>query len=170
MKIKFLTITLFCFLLFSCGEENSDCVKTITIPQIYYVNNQPHTIDSTQEVPCDFPDSIDLEIINPPKLENFSYHVIEFSHIVDTNANSVKLKIEVELINPNNANATGFANFTIQTDHTEFSTNYKGYATESCNLLEANSSCVYKLEIEHSLDLGYLKNPVLKDIEYFLTE
>ena len=77
--------------------------------------------------------------------------------------------ISDSLINSNNFKVKGFPYFTIKTDDLEFSTNYSSLATSSCLELNANSNCVFNLDIEESLDLGILNNPQLINVEYILT-
>ena len=160
-----LTIVLF---ICSCSS-NDNCVKTITIPQFYLINNQSYSYDITQEVPCDVEELNEPLNIAPPKLENFSYEILVFEYTPDTGNNTSRLQMEIKLINSNNFKVKGFPYFTIKTDDLEFSTNYSSLATSSCLELNANSNCVFNLDLEESLDLGILNNPQLINVEYILT-
>lgn len=161
---SFIIVLIIC----SCSS-NDNCVKTITIPQFYFINNQSYSYDITQEVSCDVQEVTEPLNIAPPKLKNFSYEILVFEYTSDTGNNTTRLQIEVKLINSNNFTVKGFPYFTIKTDDLVFSTNYYSLATTPCLELNANSNCVFNLDIEESLDLGMLNNPQLINVEYVLT-
>jgi hypothetical protein len=152
--------------------SNKDCLKTITIPQFYIVSGTTYTYNTTQEVSCDFPDPATSSQIAPPKLENFTYNVNSFTFTPDTGNNTSRLQFEIVLNNPNNYAVEGFPYLTINSDGILFSTNYSHDATNSCNKLEANSSCTLTYNKENSLNtnLGSPKLFELTSVDYIITK
>lgn len=158
-------------LFFGCGSNNDDCTKTIIIPQFYYVNNQSYSYNTTQEVPCDFPEPNEPELTTPPTLENFTYEVLNFTFTPDTGNNTSRLQFEIKLNNNNNYSVTGVPILTLVSNGTlEFSTNYySNNASIPCFGIDANSYCILTYDKEESLDSGTLNSLTLKNVKYYLT-
>ncbi|GAB2775619.1 hypothetical protein GCM10010465_22690 [Actinomadura fibrosa] len=142
-------------------------MKTITIPQFYYVNNQSYSYNIRQEVPCDMPDLVDAKLIEPVELENFSYEVLLFKFTPDTGNNTSRLQIEIKLNNPNNFAVTGVPVLTLNINGLETSGAYARYASEPCYEIAAGSSCTYTFDMEESLDVG-VKSIEFVDAKYLL--
>ncbi|MCV6630539.1 MAG: hypothetical protein OIF50_11865, partial [Flavobacteriaceae bacterium] len=136
------------------SNEDDNCTKTIQIPQFYLVNNQSYRYDTTQEVPCDFPDPTTPKQIDPPALENFSYEVLDFTYTPDTGNNTSRLQFSIKLNNPNNFEATGVPILTIKADEVTFSGSFSKYASVPCLSIAAKASCILTYDMEESLDLG----------------
>ncbi|OSY88273.1 hypothetical protein WH52_05725 [Tenacibaculum holothuriorum] len=166
---KVIYLTLFFLMFISCGNNNQDCKETLTIRQFYFVNGNSYDYDTNIEVPCGTIIENQPVNITPPKLKEFTYEVINFEYTINTVTNISKLEMEVKLNNTSNASVKGFPYFTIKTDNLEFSTDYSNLATNSCQQLEANSSCTFILKIEESLNIGNWSNPKLTNVQYFLT-
>ncbi|WP_345273140.1 hypothetical protein [Flaviramulus aquimarinus] len=157
-------------LLSAChSNDDSDCMKTITIPQFYFINNQSYSYDITQEVPCDFPEPSEPELIEPPELENFSYEVLNFIFTSDTGNNTSRLQFEIKLNNPNDYSVSGVPILTINSDELEFSGSFSNNASISCFEINANSSCILTYDQEESLDLGIINSYELINVQYLLT-
>ncbi|MEP5339584.1 MAG: hypothetical protein ABJL44_20050 [Algibacter sp.] len=154
-------------ILVSCSSDNEEeCFKTITVQNVYFINNQTHYYESIIEIPCDFPEPEDIIEIEPPVLENFSYDVLLFEYIQDTGNNTSKLEFQIQLNNLNDFNVKGVPYLTINSDGLEFTTNY---GISNCNEIDANSSCIISFEAEDSHDLGVSNSMELIDVEYYLT-
>lgn len=162
---KYLFLIAITFFSFSCASDNEDdCTKTITIPQYYIVYNQTYSYDTTQEVPCDFPEPEDPELIQPPLLENFTYDVLSFNFTPDTGNNTNRLEFEIKLNNPNNYAVNGIPYITLNADGIVSSTGYN-----TCSQINASSSCILTYDVEGSLNLGIINSVELVTVEYFLT-
>ena len=167
-KFPFLIIAI--ILLSACNSnDDSDCIKTITIPQFYLINNQSYSYDITQEVPCDFPEPSEPELIEPPELENFSYEVLNFIFTSNTGNNTSRLQFEIKLNNPNNYSVSGVPILTINSDGLEFSGSFSNNASIPCLEFSANSSCILTYDQEESLDLGIINSYELLNVQYLLT-
>lgn len=169
-KLFNLTFTISaCLLILACPSED-ECTKTITIPQTYFVGNQSYTNNITQEVPCDFPEPTEPEIIEAPVLENFTYQILSFNFIQDTGNNTTVLQYEIQLNNHNDYDVTGFPKLTIYDGVFEISGNFSNNASEPCFEISANSNCVLTYDQESSLDLG-LPSPIFEiiNVEYIVT-
>ncbi|TXE11917.1 hypothetical protein FUA26_07585 [Seonamhaeicola algicola] len=155
-------------LLVSCSSNSNEeeCVKTITVQNVYFVNNQSHYYDSVIEVPCNFPEPGEIQEIEPLLLENFTYNVLLFKYTKDTGNNTSKLEFQIQLNNLNDFVVKGVPYLTIKSDGLEFSTNY---GISSCNEIAANSSCIISFETEDSHDLGIVNSIELLNVEYYLT-
>jgi hypothetical protein len=157
-------------LLFGCSSDNAEnCTKTITLQQIYVINNQSYYYDVPQEVPCDFPDPESLVQIDPPALEKFSYEVLNFNFTPDTGNNTSRLQFEIKLNNPNDYNAVGVPILTINIGGLVSTGSYSNNASIPCYQINANSSCILTFDQESSLDLGIINSIELVSVEYFLT-
>lgn len=168
---NFFKYTLLIFVTFisvGCPSDDDDCIKTITIPQFYIVNNQTYSYDTTMEVPCDFPEPTTASQIEPPLMENFSYEVLNFEYTPDTGNNTSKLKFEIKINNSNNFVVKGFPVLTIDFDGLEISGSYSNNASIPCNQIDANSSCILTYEKEDSLDLGVVNSVNLIAVNYYL--
>ncbi|SDS61389.1 hypothetical protein SAMN04515667_2571 [Formosa sp. Hel1_31_208] len=169
---KFLCIAIFSCALVACSssdDSTEDCTKTITIPQIYFVNNQSYNYDISQEVPCDFPEPEDAVVVEPPTLDNFNYQVLSFVFTPDTGNNTSRLQFEIQLNNPNDFVANGVPILTISSDELEFSGSYSNNAAVPCYQIDANSNCILTFDMEESLDLGAPSSVELLDVVYYLT-
>ncbi|SHI64590.1 hypothetical protein [Aquimarina spongiae] len=167
---KIITLSLFVFVFISCGsDDNEDCMKIITIPQTYFVNNRSFSYDIEQLVPCDTPEPTVAEVLDtPPLLENFSFEVLRFEFTPDTGNNTMRLQFEIRLTNNNNFDVNGIPYMTIRTDDFEVSRVYENAITP-CLQLEANSSCTYTYDQEDSLVFGTINTIEFVDLQYFLT-
>ncbi|NRD24581.1 hypothetical protein HNV10_15105 [Winogradskyella litoriviva] len=145
----------FFLLLFGCPSED-DCTKTITIPQTYFVGNQSYSNEITQEVPCDYPEPTEPELIEAPVLENFSYEILSFNYEPDTGNNTTLLQYEIQLNNHNSFDVTGFPIITIYDGNFEYSGNLSADADEPCNEISANSSCILSMNKEYEIEPGIL--------------
>ncbi|MEM5566428.1 hypothetical protein WNY78_15005 [Psychroserpens sp. AS72] len=156
-------------IVFSCGSsDDSNCTKTITIPQIYFVGNQSYSYDITQEVACDFPEPEDSVVVEPPALENFTYEILFFTYTPDTGNNTSRLEFEIKLNNNNNFSVEGVPILTMMSDDLSFSGSYSNNASIPCYGIDANSSCILTFEAEDSLDLGAVNSIQLLDVKYYL--
>lgn len=159
--------------LVSCAYDDDstpeDCTKTITIPQIYFINGQSYNYDITQEVPCDLPDPVDPIVISPPELANFTYEILSFVFTPDTGNNTLRIQYEIQLNNPNNFVATGVPILTIISDGLEFTGSFSNLASVPCFEIAANSNCILTVDIEDSLDLGGIESYEIIDVNYYLT-
>lgn len=136
---------------FACPSDD-ECTKTITIPQIYFVGNQSYTHEITQEVPCDYPEPSEPELIEAPILENFSYQILSFNYQPDTGNNTTLVQYEIQLNNHNSYDVFGLPILTVYDGHIEFSGNLSADADEPCNEISANSSCVLSFNKEYPID------------------
>lgn len=169
MKIK-VPLLLLIILLNGCVSSNEDdCIKTITIPQFYLVNNQLYRYDVTQEVPCDFPEPSDPELIEPPELESFTYEVLKFEFTPDTGNNTSRLQFEIKLNNPNEFSVKGVPIITINSDGLVSSGSFSNEASIPCYGIDANSYCTITYDRESSLDLGLINSIELINVKYLLT-
>ncbi|SDI23415.1 hypothetical protein [Winogradskyella thalassocola] len=166
-------LVLIAILLFGCSskddDHDDDCMKTITIPQIYLINNQSYSYDITQEVPCDFPEPSEPELIDPPMLENFSYEVLNFEFTPDTGNNTSRLQFEIKLNNPNNFAVSGLPLLTIDTDGLQTTGSFSNDASISCYQIDENSDCILTYDQQSSLDLGIVNTIELINVAYFIT-
>ena len=122
---KLLKLPLFVFLtLLLPGCSNDDCMKTISIPQYYYVNNQSYSYETQQEIPCDAPEPTDAELIEPSMLENFSYELLKFEYKPDIDSNTFRLQMEIKLHNRNDYPVSGIPILTVEIDGFQGSANY----------------------------------------------
>lgn len=168
MKIKISILLLTVILLSACkSNDGEDCTKTITIPQIYFVNNQSYSYDITQEVPCDFPEPSEPELIQPPELENFTYDVLSYTFTPDTGNNTSRLQFEIRLNNPNSFSASGIPVLTFNTDGL-VSTGGLNNASIPCFTIEANSNCILTYDQQTSLDLAIINSIQLINVQYLL--
>ena len=158
MKYKAILNLLFVlFLCFNCSssDENEDsiqsCTKTITLPQFYILDGAEPT---------------DAEQIEPQKLEDFSYDVIQFEYTQDTGNNTSRLQFEIQLNNLSDQPVEGIQRITINSDNIQFSTNY---GINSCTSIDANSSCVITYDVEEPHSTGISNTFELIDVEYYLT-
>ncbi|WP_299894567.1 hypothetical protein [uncultured Aquimarina sp.] len=170
-KYKYLISLMFCVIFFSCSSsDDENCTKIITIPQVYFVNNQSFTIDREQEVSCDTPEPTEPEVLTqPPVLEGFTYEVLKFEFTPNTGNNTLRLQFEIKLNNNSDNSVKGVPYLTIKTDQLEFSNSYSNISQSPCLQIEANSSCIHTLDIEESLDIATQTAMELLDVEYFIT-
>ena len=160
--------------LFGCSSsddkanDNADCMKTITIPQYYFINNQSYSYETTQEVPCDFPEPTVPELIQAPELEGFTYEVLKFEFTPDTGNNTSRLQFEIKLNNPNANAVSGVPMLTMNADGLVTTASFSNYASVPCLEIAANSSCILTFDQESSLDLAVINSIQLLNVEYFL--
>lgn len=160
------------FIISSCSENNDDdCTKTITIPQIYFVNNQSYNYDIEQDVPCDFEEPTEPEITDPPELENFSYEVLKFLFTPDTGNDTSRLEIEIVLDNNNNYDVTGVPVFTTSSGGLQGTgSGYVNDASQPCLSISANASCIFIYDVEESnIAIPPDTTIELLDVKYYLT-
>ncbi len=170
-KTHLTTIVLLLFIvLTNCDSKDDDCLKTITIPQFYLINNQSYSYDITQEVPCDFPEPETSQEIEPPTLENFSFTVLKFIFTPDTGNNTSRLQFEIELNNPNEFSIEGVPVLNLMIDETNVTSSYSSDASVPCYSIAPNSSCILTYDTESSLDLGFINSIQFLTIEYYLTQ
>lgn len=171
---KLCFIFLLCIVSISCsssddGPNEEACTKTITIPQVYFINGQSFNFDITQEVPCDFPDPVDPVVISPPELPGFTYEILSFIFTPDTGNNTLRIQYEIQLNNPNDFSVSGIPVLTIISDGLEFSGSFSNFATEPCLEIGANDNCILSVDIEESLNLGGIESYEIIDVNYYLT-
>lgn len=169
---KYLKLLLACLLtcFFSCSSsDDEDCMKTITIPQYYFYNNQTFSYESTQEVPCDAIEPTEPEEIEPQLLENIDYEVLVLELVTDSNTNTSRLHFEIKLNNPNNYSITGVPVITLDSDGTQVTSSFSSSISNSCSEIEANSSCTLIFDEEDSLDKGVPNSIEIVDVKYLLT-
>ena len=170
-NIYYYLFLLVIYVVSSCSNEGSqECLKTITIPQIFNVGNQFYTTSRSLEVPCDFPEPTEPEIIEPPLLENFSYQILSFTYTPDTGNNTFRIQFEIQLNNGNNFDVNGVPLLTIVTDGLEVTGSYSDQAVIPCLSLPANSNCVLTYDQEDSLDLGAPTFIQITNVEYIVTD
>ncbi len=168
--LKFPVLFLTAVLWFGCSSDDSEeeCMKTITIPQFYYVNGQSYSYDTTQEVSCDTPEPTKPKEIEPPKLEDFSYEVLKFEFTPDTGSNTSRLEFEIELTNPNNYAVSGIPVLTVNIDGLQTTSSFSQNASIPCYEIAANSSCILTYEQEESRDVVIIDSYELVDVNYYL--
>lgn len=172
MKNLLLILTIiFTTTLISCssGDDNDNCMKTITIPQFYTIGNQTYTTETTQEVPCNFEEISDPVEIAAPSLENFNYEVLNFIYIPDTGNNTSRLEFEIRLDNPNEYDVSGVPILTMLSDGLQTSGSYSNNAIVPCYEISANSSCILTYSQESSHDIGILNSIELVSVQYYVT-
>ncbi|MCA0132868.1 hypothetical protein [Winogradskyella alexanderae] len=170
-RIKFIFPILLAFILTACPSDD-DCTKTITIPQFFVVGNQTYSTETTQEVPCDFPEPTEPEVVDIPFLENFTYEIISFTYIGETDNNTTILQFEIQLNNHNNYPVSGLPYFTINSSELEFSTaNYVNDAVNPCLSIQSNSSCLFTFDQEYPLN-GTLAPTTFEivNVQYIITD
>jgi len=169
-RMKKLVVTLLAVLMLSgCSEsDGDDCLKTITIPQVYFINNQSYTYDIEQEVPCDFEEPEEPVVIEAPTLENMTYEVLSFSFVPDTGNNTSLLSFEITLTNNNDFEAIGFPVVNLSADGIQNRVNFSNNDNNQCTSIQSNSSCTMTFSQESTLDLGVINELTLIDVEYFL--
>tara|TARA_B100001057_G_scaffold5166_1_gene4719 strand:+ start:65478 stop:66017 length:540 start_codon:yes stop_codon:yes gene_type:complete len=168
-KLKIICLIIPVITFFGCSSED-ECTKTITLQQVYLVGNQYYYNDIEQEVPCNFPEPEDPEVIDPPLLENFSYEILSFNYEPDTGNNSSLLQFEIQLNNNNDFDVNGIPYFTVFTN-IEFSTaNYVNDASNSCLEIPANSNCIFTYNVEEPItSVGVSDNFEILNVEYIIT-
>lgn len=167
-KLKTHLLFLCAIILSSCSSKDDDCMKTITIPQYYVINNQTHSYDTTVEVPCSFPDAGEPQQIQPPSLAGFSYEVLNFVFTPDTGKNTSRLQFEIKLNNPTDVAVKGFPVLTLNVDGLETISSFSNQTSVSCEEIAAKSSCILTFDGESSLDLALTESVKLLDVQYFL--
>ena len=169
--IKYLLACTYLILTYSCdNSKDDDCTKTITVNNVYFVNNQSYYYETTMEVPCDTPDPEPIEV-NAPILENFTYEIISFNYTPDTGNDTSRLQFEIKLNNLNNFPVEGIAVLTIKSDNVEYTSSnyYASNATNHCYSIDANSSCTLTFDKEESLIYGSASTMEIINVEYYLT-
>lgn len=156
-NIKLIVIVTLSFLICACPSDDMEaCTKTIIVQYeqtIYGPYGTTHIPEVTQEVPCDFPEPEDTNPIGEGNsLNNFSYEVINFEFIPDTGNNSSTLQFEIKLNNENNFDVKGDPILTIDSDNIQFSRSYTSEAISTCNEIDANSSCILKVDKDYPID------------------
>jgi hypothetical protein len=170
--LKFPLMCLTAVILLSCSSTDSDedCMKTITIPQFYYVNNQSYSYDVTKEVSCDTPEPTAPQEIEPPVLEDFSYEVLKFEFTPDTGNNTSRLQFEIKLNNPHNEPVSGVPVLTVEVDGLQTRGSFSQNASVPCYEIAANSSCILTYDQQESLDVVIIESYELIDVKYYLTK
>lgn len=168
--LNFPVLFLTAVLLFGCSsnDRDEDCMKTITIPQFYYVNNQSYSYNITQEVSCDTPEPTEPKQIAPPQLENFSYEVLKFEFTPDTGNNTSRLQFEIKLTNPNSYAVSGLPVLTVEVDGLQTKSSFSNKASTPCYEIAANSSCILTYDQQESRDVVIIDSYELLDVQYYL--
>ncbi|WP_029035734.1 hypothetical protein [Salinimicrobium terrae] len=169
--LKFPVLFLTAVLLFGCSSDDSDedCMKTITIPQFYYVNGQSYSYDVTQKVSCNTPEPTEPTQIEPPKLEDFSYEVLKFEFTPDTGNNTSRLQFEIKLTNPNDHAVSGVPMLTMDVDGLQTKSSFSNNASVPCYEIAANSSCILTYDQQESLDVVSIDSYKLVNVQYYVT-
>ena len=169
--LKFPLLFLTAVLLFGCSsnESDEDCMKTITIPQYYNINNQSYSYNIEQEVSCDTPEPTEPKLIAPPELEGFAYEVLKFEFTPDTGNNTSRLQFEIKLTNPNNYPVSGVPVLTVEVDGLQTKSSFSNNASVPCYEIAANSSCILTYDQEESRDVVIIDSYELVDVQYYIT-
>ncbi|NJY61935.1 hypothetical protein HC174_04080 [Salinimicrobium sp. CDJ15-81-2] len=169
--LKFPLLFLTAILLFGCSSSDSeeDCMKTITIPQYYMVNNQSYSYNISQEVSCDTPEPTEPKLIAPPELEGFAHEVLKFEFTPDTGNNTSRLQFEIKLTNPNDYAVSGVPVLTVEVDGLRTKSSFSNNASVPCYEIAANSSCTLTYDQEESRDVVIIESYELIDVEYYVT-
>lgn len=170
-KLRIFACILLLPTLFACPSDD-ECTKTITIPQTYFVGNQSYTNEIMQEVPCDYSEPADPEeIIEAPILENFTYEILSFSYIAETENNTTILQYEIQLNNQNDYPVSGFPKLTFFDGYFEISGNFSTDANEPCYAISANSICILSFDQEYPIDpsIPPLSTYEIVNVEYVVT-
>ena len=175
--LKFILLSFLFVLISSCGSDDSEdeeaCTKVIVVqPQQVVTGPSGTTVipELTQEVSCDFDEGVPLVGTNVNPLENFTYQILSFSFIPDTGNNTRRIEFEIQLNNPNNFVAEGIPILTISADgFITASGGLANFATIPCYTIDANSNCIYTVDIEESLDVGIISEFTIIDVDYWLT-
>lgn len=158
------------FAVFLACPSDDECTKIITIPQIYLAGNQYYTIERELEVPCDFTEPSEPELIDAPILENFTYQILSLNITEDTGNNTWRLQFEIELNNHGDSSVTGIPRLTVASDDLEFSGSYSENAIIPCYSISSNSSCILTYDQESTLDLGPAPSSFeITNVDYVLT-
>ncbi|WP_439151680.1 hypothetical protein [Winogradskyella sp.] len=168
-KLKLLCLNFIVISLIGCSSDD-DCTKTITIPQVYLVGNQYYYNNIEQEVDCDFPEPEEPELVEPPRLENFTYEVLSLVSEINSENNTYTLQFDVQLNNNNNFDVEGLPYFTMFTN-IEFSTaSYINNASNACLDIPANSNCIFSYGIQEPLTGAEVTdNFEILNVEYIIT-
>jgi len=158
----------------SCDNRDTDeeCTKTITIPQVYFSGGQSYSYDIEQEVSCDFPEPEDVVVIDPPELENFTYEILALNFTTDSINNTRNIEIEIQLNNNNEFDAEGIVIAVLDLGDGITSTGpfIPNLASNPCQTIDANSSCVFEAYFEESLDIVEPDFSFeIIDLKYYLT-
>lgn len=160
------------FLLSCTSSSEDDCVKEIIIqPELTVTGPTGSTFipEVRQEVPCDFPEPEEVKVITElPKLENFTYEVLEINIIPDTGNNTSKLSYSIKLNNLSNKKVKGIPYLTTRINNDSITVSYA--FNQGCSEVEANSSCTINFENESSLDLGKLTTFSIENVEYLILQ
>jgi hypothetical protein len=163
-------LLLIIIVVYGCSSDSEeDCMKTITIPQYYVVNNQSYSYNITQELSCDALEPSEPKQIAPPNLVNFSYEVLSFIFTPDTGNNTWRLQFKIKINNPNSYSVTGIPVLTCSVDGLETTSSFSANASVPCYEVAANSSCILTFDQEESLDLVQVESFELINVQYFLT-
>lgn len=157
----------------SCSsDDNEDCTKTITIPQVYFVNGQSYSYDIEQEVDCSLAEPEVPQTIEIPFLENFSFQLLNFEYIPDTGNNTSRLAFEITLSNNNDFSVNGFPYLTLESDGLTFSSaSYAQDAINPCLSIEANSNCSFVYDNQFPIDplVGTANSIEFVNVEFIKT-
>ncbi|MFD2517585.1 hypothetical protein [Salinimicrobium flavum] len=170
-RLKFPVLFLTAVLLLGCSSNDTDeeCMKTITIPQYYYVNNQSYSYDISQEVSCDTPEPTESKLIEPPGLDDFSYEVLKFEFTPDTGNNTSRLQFEIKLNNPNDYPVSGVPVLTVDVDGLQTTSSFSKNASIPCYEIAANSSCILTYDQQESRDIVIIESYELVNVQYYIT-
>lgn len=165
-SIKAILLPIISLLFIGCAS--SDCTKEITIPELTIQTSTGSSYNPAYqlEVPCDY---VITPIEEQPKLKEFSYEVIQFAFTPDTGRNTARLEYKIKLNNLSNQQVKGFPILTTDADGVEVS---GGYRSNSCEQIEANSSCVisYDKEFVLNLNVGFTKDIKLVKVDYYISK
>ena len=151
----------------NCSSED-DCAKIIVLQNEFTVTGPTGTTiipEITQTVDCSVPaPTIAQTISELPKLQSFSYTVLEFNFTPDTGNNTSRLQYKIEINNLSNESVKGIPYVTINTDSlVSSSTNLSG-----CTQLSPNTSCIITFDKEESLNLAQINSINLVKVEYLV--
>lgn len=160
-------ITLSFLSIISCSN-NDNCTKEITIPALTIQTPTGSSYRPPYQlvVPCDY---VITPIEEQATLKDFSYEVLQFTFTPDTGKNTARLEYKIKINNLSNQTVKGFPILTSDADGVVVT---GGYRSNTCEQLEAKSSCIitYDKEFALNLNVGFTKSVKLVKVEYFLNK
>ena len=162
------TLITFSFLSILSCSNNDNCTKEITIAGVTIQTPTGSSYRPPYQlvVPCDY---VITPIEEQATLKDFSYEVLQFTFTPDTGKNTARLEYKIKINNLSNQTVKGFPILTTDADGVVVT---GGYRSNTCEQLEAKSSCIitYDKEFALNLNVGFTKSVKLVKVEYFLNK